>query len=189
MQYTHRPDALTSPLTYQLGEHALIWHDEKGRNGALEYASIKRVHLQYAPTRVQRDRYRLQLQTHNGKAFSISNSSYVSIGNFASHNREFSDFVRALHHRIAAHSPGATFEQGSSWPGYIATALVLLFTLLVIVLAGLYFLLAGQVMIVLAKLLILAFYVPYLLKYLRNNRPGSYPPEEIPMRLLPQNSD
>jgi len=172
--------------TYRIGEDALHWQDDDKPEVSLPYADIKSVEAQFAPSRVQANRYLLRLHSkHHGKV-DITNTTYKGIGDFEELNETYVPFVRELHRKIAKVNPAAQFKQGSSWAGYIFSIFVTIALVLVIIGAGMFFLAVGMLWIAAIKLVILLFFFPRLMCYVKRNKPGNYDSCNLPVKILPE---
>jgi hypothetical protein len=100
-------------------------------------------------------------------------------------DQSYSDFVRALHHRISDAPTSRRFEQGSSpfvyWPGLLVFACVALGLAGLIVRALQNGSLSGAALVV----AFLAMFIWYGGNFLRRNRPGTYRPDVLPKELIP----
>jgi hypothetical protein len=143
------------------------------------------VRVAYAPTRVARNRYRTQVIFKQGGMVELFNTHYAGLADFEERNAAYSAFVQALHRRLAERNLPVIYRKGSSPAacagnlvltlgsfGLIALAVVLLFNF-------------GIIWIAVAKLAIVLFFVPTLIRNLRRSRPDTYDPHTIPAEALP----
>ncbi|NWF35887.1 hypothetical protein [Mariprofundus sp. KV] len=183
--YTHRNSLIHENRTYRIGDDALSWQDDNKSGERLLYSDIHSVEAQFAPSRVQSNRYLMRLRTRNNGKIDITNTTYKGIGDFEELNESYVPFVSELHRKIAEMNPAAAFKQGSSWAGYLVAIVVTIALVLVIIGAGVFFLTAGMVWVAAIKLAILIFFFPRLLRYVKRNKPGSYDPLKLPADILP----
>lgn len=185
--YSHRLHALRKPRTYTLTHTGLRWKDEDGEGeGELAYSDIRKVHLAYRPTRVQRNRYLAHITPHAGRRIDISNSSYRGFGNFKEHNARYAAFITELHRRIAASGADVAFHKGSSLVGYVANLVLTGWIAAMIVLALVLLWATGWVMVAVLKLGIIAFFLPTLFRFIVRARPRAYEALAIPADALPR---
>jgi len=185
LSYSHRNSLIHENRTYRIGDDALYWQDDDKPEERLLYSDINSVEAQFAPSRVQSNRYLMRLRTRSKGKIDITNTTYKGIGDFEELNESYVPFVQELHRKIAEVNPAAAFKQGSSWAGYIFAILVTIVLVLVIIGAGMFFLTAGMVWVAAIKLAILIFFFPRLLRYVKRNKPGTYDPFNLPADILP----
>jgi len=185
LTYGHRNSLLTKMRTYRMSEDALYWQDDDKPEISLPYAEITSVEAQFAPSRVQENRYLLRLHSNRHEKVDITNTSYKGIGHFEERNESFVPFVRMLHQKIATSNASVVFKKGSSWAGYVFAIVVAFALIAVLVGAGLFFLMAGVIWIAAIKLAILIFLFPRLLRYIKRNKPAEYNPLDLPDNILP----
>ena len=65
MTYTQRLNYFTKPRTWEAGEDRLRWREEDSE-GEIPFGDIVAVRLKYAPTRTERSRVLLRIQTKTG---------------------------------------------------------------------------------------------------------------------------
>ncbi|MCB1473677.1 MAG: hypothetical protein H6878_02550 [Rhodobiaceae bacterium] len=186
-RYTHTYHLFRKARSYMLTNDALTWEDE-GAEGvhSLPFAMINDVRLAYRPTRVQRNRYLAHIQPKAGKRIDISNSSFKGFGSFIEHNEEYAAFIRELHRRLADAGVQATFHKGSSLMGYIGNLLLTAWIVAMLGLALVLLLSWGFMWIAVVKLVVIAFFIPTLIRFIIRARPQTYDPRDIPDGALPQ---
>ena len=183
--YSHRNSLLHNNRTYKIRNDKLVWQDDDIPEVSLEYSNIKTVEAQFAPTRVQSNRYLLRLTTKSKGKVDITNTTYKGIGHFEELNQTYVPFVRELNRRIAEKNPKIQFKKGSSWAGYVFSIFIGILLFVVIIAAFLFFLNAGVLWLAAIKLIILIFFFPRLLRYIKRNKPASYDPLNLPANILP----
>ena len=149
------------------------------------YGDIREIRLSFAPTRVDRARYRCDFQLKNGTLVAILSTHYAGFADFEDRGATYAPLVRGLIERVAAANPACKFEAGKRpgayWGEHIFLFLMVL--LLVFVIGGVGG--ASLSTFVLIKLGILVFYIPVMILYSRKNWPRSFDPEPIPVALIP----
>ena len=181
--YTYRLNALEQDTTLILVDGALRV-ERDGRIERRPLSQVAAVRLSFNPSRVDRDRYDCRLEMRDGATVLARSTTYRGFASFESQADGYGAFVRALHGRLAPHGD-ISYERGDSSlrfygsMGCFVTSLVLL--LVVLIATGLLFV----PWIAVAKLLVLLFSVPLILKYARRNRPRSYDPAAVPDDMLP----
>ncbi len=135
---------------------------------------------------VQPNRFLLRIYTRSYGLIEIVNTQFEGIGKISERNEPFNTFAHQVHLLAHAANPSIRFLRGTNWLNYIFSLLMTAVIGLIVVLLGIYFLMAGAFIIALVKLLILPFFTPLLFRYLKNNKPGSYDPLQIPEQLLPK---
>ncbi|MGE0846552.1 MAG: hypothetical protein AB7L41_09790 [Flavobacteriaceae bacterium] len=183
--YTQRMNALVKERTYSLTDDALEWRDDGADYvGRMPYDAITQIRLAYRPSRVQLNRYYGHIYGRGGR-LDMTNSSYRGFGDFEQHDAQYSAFMRELHRRLAAKGLPVVFSKGSSLAGYIGNVALTLFIFAMIALAFVLLLTWGMVWIAVAKLAIILFFVPTLIRFILSARPAAYDPLDIPQEALP----
>lgn len=185
ISYAHRNSLFHKQRQYRILHDGLAWQDDD-QSVVLPYCDIQSVELQFAPSRVQGNRYLMTLNAKKLGKVQITNTTYRGIGHFEELNETYVPFVQALHQKIADKNSDVVFKQGSSWAGYIFSILVVLFLILVVISAGWFFTMFGMIWVAFIKLVILAYYLPRLWRYIKRNKPAEYDPLALPQNVLPE---
>lgn len=183
--YTHRLSILTEKRTYSVGDNALTWSDDDGTSDSLNYSNITRVTGKFDPSRVQLNKYSLKIHSRNRAPLEITNTSFEGFNDFSDHSDQFRAFSVTLHKKIRSKNPDAKFAKGSTPLGYLLSVFTTIFIGILILLAAIFFITSGMYGIVIVKFLLIIFYFPSLLRYLKNNKPANYDPYNIPQEILP----
>ncbi|MCB1478532.1 MAG: hypothetical protein R3D43_02185 [Tepidamorphaceae bacterium] len=185
VSYSHRFHVYAQQRIYRLTDDALIWEDEDGGSGRLAYADITRVHLAYRPSRAQPDRFLATIASRSGERVRISNTSYRGFNDFIVQDAEYSSFLKALHARLSEGGYEVSFRKGS---GFIGFSLNLVLTIVItggLAALAVYMLWGGYYGLAAAKLLIVAWYMPVLFRFMKRSVPVRYTPDAIPDDGLP----
>lgn len=183
--YCHRLHAFRERACYEVTEHGLRM-SVGGKTREFPFADIGAVALDFAPTRFQRNRFRMRIYPKSGGTIEITNESYEGPASFSAHDADYVRFAEALHGAILASGVPAEFRSGNSTAGYLVNIAIvvgtaaLLYSVLPLLVAG-----YGPVGIVGVKLLVIAFMLPTLWRYMKRNRPKTYRPDAIPATALP----
>jgi hypothetical protein len=183
-EYRHRPHALSPEKTYRLDDVAIRCEADGAAATAIPYDQVRRVHLSFEPTRVQRNRYRLRITGRDGQRYDIGNEHYLGIADFQDRSPGYRHFVAELHRRLAGH-PQVAYRAGNGGAQYLLNVLLAVFILAMLVLASWLLFTLGAGLLVPVKLAIIAFYLPTLWRYMARNRPSDYAPDAIPPGVLP----
>ena len=183
--YTHRHSLISKNRTYYIGSHALSWRDDSESEISLDYNDIQKVEAQFAPSRVQSNRYLLRLISKQKRKTDITNTTYKGIGDFEELNQTYIPFVTQLHRIITEKNPNTLFTKGSSKAGYIFSIFMLIILFVISVVAFLFFLISGVIWVAAIKLMIIILLLPRLIRYIKRNKPGSYDPLNLPADILP----
>ncbi len=185
VKYTHRLSVLTKLRTYEITDDVLMWEDEDGKRGSLDYDDILQMDGKFDPSRSQLNKYVLKIRSRNRPTLEITNTTFNGFNDFSEHSDEFRDFSIALHQKISMKNPSVNFKKGSTPIGYILSILTTLFIGIVLLIAALYFFTSGMYTLVMIKFFLVTFYLPSLFRYLKNNVPATYDPQNIPAEMLP----
>jgi hypothetical protein len=130
-------------------------------------------------------RYLTRIAPRAGRAFDITNSSFLGYAQFERHDEAYADFIRQLHKRLADSQTGTRFRKGSSLAGYLGNWALTLFILAALLGSTIFLLSMGLAVLVLIKVAIIAFYMPTLFRFMAKSRPATYDPRDIPSDALP----
>jgi len=164
----------------------MIMKIEAGGPARFPFADIAEIRLAFEPTRFDAKRHRCDITMRDGTRATIWSTHYVSVGEFEDRGVTYAALARALIARVAAANPSAVFRAGKR---PLAYWLQLIFLLLAFsALAYMIMLVGGAAFsgIVIVKLVIIAAFVPLLLRYMHKNRPGRFPADNIPPDVLPE---
>ena len=147
-------------------------------------ASLKEVRLSFAPTRVQRNRYQCHLYNASGRCGVFQNEHYRGVMDFEDRSASYNGLARLLVSRTASTNPSCRFTTGISWWSWLLQLGFLTGMLLLLIVV---FITMGSAVtgLVVLKLLILLFYIPTAGAWIVKNKPRTFPPGEVPARMLP----
>ena len=172
-------------LTPDALEREQVLKDGKSLTVRYPYQDIREIRLSFAPTRVDRLRYRCDFQLKNGVLVAILSTHYAGFADFEDRAATYTPLVRGLIERVAAANPACKFEAGKRpgtyWGEHIFLFLMVLLLVFVIGAVGG----ASLSTLVMVKLGIVVFYIPVMILYTRKNWPRSFEPSAIPDDLLP----
>lgn len=183
--YSNRQSILTKLMEYRLTPDALVYRDEESKPISVPYSSIDKVTAEFAPSRVQPNRYFLHLYNQDKEKIDITNTHYIGIGDFEDRSKSYVPFVTELHKKILEFNPGANFAKEASWGGYLFSVIMVLFLLGVVAVAGILFVLSGFYWVTLVKLVLIIFYLRSLILYVKRKKPGEYDPGNLTTDILP----
>ena len=182
--YAYRPSVMGPIRAFSLSDDGIDW-DAGIRSGHIPYRNIRRLRLSYRPTSMQSHRFVTEVWAEGAAKLEIISTSCKSMFEQERLDQSYSDFVRALHHRMSNAPTSTRFEQGSSpfvyWPGLLVFACVALGLAGLIVRALQNGSLSGAALVV----AFLAMFIWYGGNFLRRNRPGTYRPDALPKELIP----
>lgn len=148
---------------------------QHGHTSAVPYARIVRLRLRYEPGRFATNRCLAEVVTDTGWSAAIDNQHWAGVGQFEDRSLTYRLAIEALLARLRAANPQAVLETGQGAMLWLSTG----FLLLMLALLFLVVLTIGGPVIAMAKLAILAFFVPTMVRYVRVNR----------RRVLPVSAD
>lgn len=184
--YRLRANAFVKPRSYRLTDNALTWEEDGGKTDGVFYDGIAEVRLAFAPTRLAANRYRAQIIFKAGGMAELFNMDYRGLANFADLSGEYTAFLTELHKRLAVHGRNVIYRQGNSVAGFVGNIALTVFIFVMIALAFLLLFTWGGPLVAIAKLAILLFFVPLLVRYILRARPGTYDPLALPVAVLPE---
>jgi hypothetical protein len=184
--YRLKANAFVGTRTYRLTDEALTWEEDGKPLDGVFYDEIAEVRLAFAPTRVAPNRYRAQIVFRKGGMVELFNLEYVGFASFAAHDAGYAAFLTELHRRLAAHGKNVVYRRGNTLTGYILNVGLTIFIFVAIAFAVLFLINVGGPGIAIVKLVIILFFVPLLIRYIRRARPGTYDPLALPADVLPE---
>lgn len=139
---------------------------QHGRTTRIPYARIATLRLRYEPGRLATNRCTAEIVTDTGWTAAIDNQHWAGFAAFEDRSLTYRLTIEALLARLRAGNPNARLEAGQGaglWLGMgcVFMALIALFFAVLIV---------GGPLIAGIKLIILAFFLPTMVRYLRANR-------------------
>lgn len=186
LRYSTRNHALTSAQTWVIdGASLRIEPVDGGAVRVVPLATVKSLHLDFAPTRPERNRFRCRLDARGFFGLEFFNRAYRGPMNFADTSGEYVAFVQALHAALAHHAPGCRFHAGAAWPSYVLNLLVTAFIALCFGAISWFLLRVNLTWMIAIKIALLLFYMPVLIHWIHRNRPREYASEAIPPDVLP----
>lgn len=186
LSYHTRNDALSPEKTFVLSESALEDWVADGQPQIYPLAEIVKVRLAYEPSRPEPNRYSCTVWMQNGQNLKFYNRRYAGIYDFRDTSSAYVAFVDALHLALARHAPACQYVSGSGNASYIANLACIAFIVLVLLGVAVFALLNGLAWLVIVKLVFIVFYLPTLVRWVKNNRPANYSPRELPPCCLPK---
>lgn len=183
--YRVRVNLFSGPRIYRLTETALTWQDDGKPLDGVFFDDIAEVRVAYAPTRFATNRFITRIVFRQGGMVELTNIDFRGFANFVEENDAYVAFVREFHRRVA-NAPGVVFQKGSSPGGYALNLVITAFVVVGIAFALFMLLNFGLVWIAVAKLAIIAVFVPVLFRFVRRAKPERYDPAAIPAEALPQ---
>lgn len=184
--YSVRRSLLENERRWSLDDRCLSWSapDDPKDRGHIECRGIRRIRLQWTGSRFDHARYQCRVTAASGLSETIVSTHFAGVARFEDRSDAYRPFVRALIRQVAAANPACQFVAGVSPLKYIFNAMFLLvsFALLFLVLLTIGIPLHW---LIITKLTVIAFLLPLVLRWLKQNRPRRFSPESIPADTLP----
>jgi hypothetical protein len=182
--YAFKSSLVGAPLELGLAPDAVEWR-RGAVSGRTSYRAIRRLRLSFRPLTMQSHRFLAEIWPADGAKLQITSTSWKSMFEQERLDAAYAAFIAELSRRVGAAGGQTSFECGSPaliyWPGVI---LVTGASLGIATLA----LRALQVGAFAGAAFIGAFLALFLWQagnFFRRNRPGTYQPDAVPPRLLP----
>ncbi len=185
-EYTQRLSPFHKTRTYSLSSGGLEWEEENGGREQLGFDAIEAVELKFAPTRYERNRYRLRIRHQGGGKTDITNKHFRGFASFKDQSSTFVPFLREFHRNLAGANPSVAYRRGMSPSGRLLALVSCLIGGLALLFAAAYGRRNGNDSLFFACLLLLLIAALSLWSYFAKNRPGTYDPLELPDELLPR---
>jgi len=183
--YSFKPSLMGAICQFTLKSDALEWQIGR-RSGRTRYDRFRAVRLSYRPVTMQGHRFLAEIWSPDHPKIQIVSSSWRSLVEQERLDKGYTEFVTALHHRLAAAGGGTKFITGvpalTYWVGAIVFGIVMVMTGIMVVRA-LQFSQWSVSAILGIFFLVFAIQIE---NYFRRNRPGRYRPDAIPAAVLPK---
>lgn len=147
------------------------------RTGVIPYDKVRCVRLAFAPGRLQRTRFLMQLSGARSQV-TLTNMHFRGVGDFEDRTDAFFDLVRAVVTGVHAARPDAAFRAGEK-PAYyfLMLAFVLAaFSFMALVLIALPLVPGNFTVSVIIKLALILFSLPLLFSWVIHARPRRFDP-------------
>ncbi len=186
--YATRNDAFSPPWTLRLAGGQLTVEVESGRGQSrvLDLAQAEELRLEFAPTRFEPGRYRCRLRLRGGAMVTFYNRRYEGLAAFCDTSGDYRAFVTALIAAIARYAPDCHLVAGSGTGNYMFGLLGFMVAAVAVMFVAVWSLRVGLWWLVIVKALILVFYFPTAVRWLRRNRQRAFPPHAPPPEVLPR---
>lgn len=184
MQYTFRRSVIEGDTTCVLDERGIHSSAQGRAECFISYRGIARISLRYSPTRFFTNRYTCTVHSNDGRKLEIQNNSFEKIGRFLDLSAAYRVFVTELHERTKS-IKGIRFSGGDTPLRYVLYSVLTVFAVVLVAFVLLAFG-PGPGVLIIVRLLFIAFLLIYSIRHLRQNRPRRYDPASIPKDLLPR---
>jgi hypothetical protein len=183
-RYAFKASLVGSAHQFELTEQGLSWRIA-GRTGLWPYIDIAAVRLSYRPVSMQSRRFRADIATTDGARLAILSTSWQSAALMAPQDRDYRDFIIALHARMAKAASRAVLAGGLG-PRVYAAAIVCV-ALLAVAMTGLLLrsITTGEWAGALFLVGFAALFAWQVGGFIMRNRPLVYTFDDLPKILLP----
>jgi len=183
-RYAFKASLVGSAHQFELTEQGLSWRIA-GRAGLWPYIEIAAVRLSYRPVSMQSRRFRADITTTEGARLAILSTSWQSAALMAPQDRDYRDFIIALHARMAK-AGGRAVLAGGLGPHVYAAAIVCVVLLAIAMIALLLRSIAtGEWAGALFLVGFAALFAWQVGGFITRNRPLVYTFDDLPKTLLP----
>lgn len=118
-EYTARAHAFVAEQTVRVTPTELQWGRTEADGfaawGSVPLAEVRKVHLKYAPSRLQGRRCTAEVRHGQTGRLLLVSGHYLGYGRFQQRSEAYTTLVRCLCAGVAARSPGASFQRGWTW--------------------------------------------------------------------------
>ena len=180
--YTFRSSALEKEKTLELTPEAIIIHTPD-KTDSVPLTSIQSVRLYYDPSGYAANKYQCDITLQNGAKLLIKSVHYVAPAIFEDRKQAYRDFIEALHRQLAPYE-GIRYQAGNQ-PGYFGLNMLTVLLSVIFVGIALFSFGASAGNWIIVKSIFFIGLVYGALVYLKRNRPGSYRPQQLPKKVLP----
>ncbi len=183
--YTTRHDAFTPTWELQLRGGELVIVAERAEVRRITLAEVTELRLEFAPTRVEPNRYRCRLVMRRGAPLTFFNRSYEGLAQFRETSTDYVAFMTALLRHLSRHAPGCRFVAGASAGTYALSVVGFGIAVVAVLGVAVFAILVGLWWLVIVKALVIAFYLPNAWRWLQRNRERWFEPDAPPAAVLP----
>lgn len=183
-RYSFRPSMMGAPREFALRSEGLHW--QIGRHSAtIPYRAITALRLSFRPMSMQSHRFLAEIWAPGMPKLMVASTSCKNLVEHERQDKAYSDFISALHERIAAAGGTPHFIRGM--PAYLYWPAIVVFALITIGLVFLFFrgIAEGAYG---GAAFVAAFFALFLWQIgsiFRRNVPGTYLPQALPPAVIP----
>jgi hypothetical protein len=183
-RYAYKASLIGAAHQFELTEQGLLWR-VAGRSGVWPYPEIAMVRLSYRPVSMQSHRFRADIGNAGGGRIAILSTSWQTAAMMAPQDRDYRDFIRGLHARMAEAGSRAMLVGGLGPRTYAAA--IICVTLLAVAMSGLLLraIATGEWAGTLFLLGFAALFSWQVGGFVTRNRPLTYTFDHLPKALLP----
>jgi hypothetical protein len=183
-RYAFKASLVGSAHQFELTEQGLSWRIA-GRAGLWPYADIAAVRLSYRPVSMQSRRFRADIGKADGGRLAILSTSWQTAALMAPQDRDYRDFIIALHERMAR-AGGRPVLAGGLGPRVYAAAIICMVLLAIAMIALLLrSITTGEWAGALFLVGFAALFTWQVGGFITRNRPLIYTFDDLPKALLP----
>jgi len=183
-RYAYKASLIGAAHQFELTEQGMLWR-VAGRSGVWPYPDITFVRLSYRPVSMQARRFRADIGNADGGRIAIVSTSWQSAALMAPQDRDYLNFIRELHARMAKAGSRAVLTGGLGRRVYAAA--IACVTLLAVAMCGLLLrsIGTGEWAGALFLLGFAALFTWQVGGFITRNRPLAYTFDHLPKALLP----
>lgn len=187
MGYATRNHAFVPARVWEIRDGILSLDDGKEPPRLIPLSEVRSLRLEFAPTRMELNRYRCTLLLQGGQTVEFFNRRYRGIADFQETSAEYTAFVGVLLAALSVHAPACRFLGGASTGGYALAVAGLIVALAALALLAVLLPLYGGWWLVIVKAALIMIYLPTAWRWLRRNWARSFDPSRPPPEVLPKN--
>lgn len=182
-QYKNRKHAFEKEVTWILQNDELQLHSEGVVKKTFPLKQIQSIRLSYIPSRMRLENYACVIKSIKGED-EFTSTQFISVANFENTGKLYTEFVKVLVEEVTKAQPSVALLSGNSALSYNANngLLLLAFALLAITIyiVGNEYSTSNWI-----KYIVIVAMLPYLIRYMIQNKPGKFSAHNIPEKLLP----
>jgi hypothetical protein len=182
--FSFKPRMMGPGSEFKLSKDALDWSIGM-QSGRVSYPMIRHIRLGYKPTNMGTGRFIAEIWAPNAPKLVLNSISARSMIDTEDLGKQYGDFLRELHRRIAAAKGECVFEVGLPAWRWWPSAIVGVFTFFAIAYIVVQGVAAGQYAVAGAITLLGAWFLWQIWNIVTRNRPRTYLPDNIPGDILP----
>lgn len=183
ISYTFKKSAITKAQHLELAEQGIIIKQDGHVDVLIPYQAIQSIRLCYTPVRYRENNYSCIIK-YGSTITKILSTSYESMTNFSSHADTYNPFVTQLIEKTKAINSSVKINTGQT-PVMFYGSIIFVFLMIALLFAVFTLLPVSGTTSIFIKLALVGYYLFYLLKSFRVNKPKQITGTVLPPDILP----
>lgn len=183
ISYTFKKSAITKVQHFELAEQGIVIRQEGNVDALIPYQFIQSIRLCYSPVRYRENNYSCIIK-YGSTTTKILSTSYDSMANFSNNADTYNPFVTQLVEKVKAINPSVKINTGQT-PAMFYGSIIFTFLMIALLFAVFTLLPVSGSFSIFIKLALVAYYLFYLFKSFKVNKPKQITDTTLPQDILP----